>query len=90
MENVGCVTFHEDMIFKDEVGETKRCERALTILHELAHMWFGNLVTMEWWDDLWLNESFADFINYVALEEINKKIKKPFCNPWIEFHHRKQ
>src|SRR5918999_24448 len=56
MENAGCVTFHERYVFRSRVTRTEREWRAGTILHEMAHMWFGDLVTMRWWDDLWLNE----------------------------------
>ena len=59
MENAGCVTFLEDYVFRSRVTDFAREARAETILHEMAHMWFGDLVTMRWWDDLWLNESFA-------------------------------
>jgi aminopeptidase N len=59
MENAGAVTFLEDYVFRSRVTDTSREARAETILHEMAHMWFGDLVTMRWWDDLWLNESFA-------------------------------
>jgi len=59
MENAGCVTFVENYIFRSRVTDFAREARAETILHEMAHMWFGDLVTMRWWDDLWLNESFA-------------------------------
>jgi aminopeptidase N len=66
MENAGCVTFLEDLIFRSRVTFAAYEQRANTILHELAHMWFGNLVTMTWWDDLWLNESFAEWAAHYA------------------------
>ena len=62
MENAGCVTFREDYIFSSRVTDAAYENRANTILHEMAHMWFGDLVTMVLWDDLWLKESFADFM----------------------------
>jgi aminopeptidase N len=67
MENAGLVTFSERHIFRSRVTEATREARADTILHEMAHMWFGDLVTMRWWDDLWLNESFATYMSLVAL-----------------------
>ena len=69
MENAGAVTFDEEFLFRGRVSEARREGRAVTILHELAHMWFGNLVTMRWWDDLWLNESFADYVSILASVE---------------------
>ncbi|MBD0321942.1 MAG: aminopeptidase N, partial [Aldersonia sp.] len=59
MENPGCVTFTEAYVFRGAATEAQYEARANTILHEMAHMWFGDLVTMRWWDDLWLKESFA-------------------------------
>ncbi|MEH1168191.1 aminopeptidase N [Micromonospora sp. CPCC 205539] len=62
MENPGIVTFRDDYVFTSAVTDTQREQRACTIAHEMAHMWFGDLVTMRWWDDLWLNESFAEYL----------------------------
>ena len=69
MENVGAVTFNETYVFRGKVTEAHVERRALTVLHELAHMWFGNLVTMRWWDDLWLNESFAEWASTACQAE---------------------
>ncbi|MGF1426988.1 aminopeptidase N [Kitasatospora sp. LaBMicrA B282] len=69
MENAGAVTFRDQYVFRSKVTDASYEARATTILHELAHMWFGNLVTMEWWNDLWLNESFATYAEMVALVE---------------------
>ncbi len=66
MENAGAVTFLEDYVFRSKVTDARRERRAETILHEMAHMWFGDLVTMRWWDDLWLNESFATYASVLA------------------------
>lgn len=82
MENVGCVTFHEDvLIFRSKVTERSYISRATTIHHEMAHMWFGDLVTMKWWQDLWLNESFAEWASYMAVSESTK-----YKNAWTEFN----
>src|SRR5215472_6552613 len=72
MENAGCVTFLEDYVFRSRVTDFRRQARATTILHEMAHMWFGDLVTMRWWDDLWLNESFATWASVLAQAEATR------------------
>jgi aminopeptidase N len=72
MENAGCVTFLEDYLFRSRVTDFRRQARATTILHEMAHMWFGDLVTMRWWDDLWLNESFATWASQFAQAEATR------------------
>ena len=81
MENVGAVTFHDSFLFRDPPTEAQRLERAEVILHELAHMWFGNLVTMTWWDDLWLNESFATYISFLAMDRATR-----FHGSWQTFN----
>lgn len=81
MENVGAVTHSERMVFRDPPTETDRLDRAEVILHELAHMWFGNLVTMRWWNDLWLNESFATYMSYLCMTEATR-----FKSAWQVFN----
>jgi aminopeptidase N len=72
MENAGCVTVVEDYVFTSRVTDVRRERRATTVLHEMAHMWFGNLVTMRWFEDLWLNESFAEWAGTTAQSEATK------------------
>ncbi|WP_329394531.1 aminopeptidase N [Streptomyces lydicus] len=85
MENPGCVTFREEFIFRGKVTEASYERRANVILHEMAHMWFGDLVTMQWWDDLWLKESYADFMGAFALVEATR-----FTGGWITFANRRK
>lgn len=80
MENVSCVTFAERFLFRSRVTDVMRESRARVIAHELAHMWLGNLVTMRWWDDLWLNESFADYLAHGAVIETTR-----FQGAWATF-----
>ncbi|MDT0456548.1 aminopeptidase N [Streptomyces sp. DSM 41527] len=85
MENPGCVTFREEFIFRGKVTEASYERRANVILHEMAHMWFGDLVTMQWWDDLWLKESYADFMGAFAQVGATR-----FADGWITFANRRK
>ncbi|MDN5745848.1 MAG: M1 family aminopeptidase, partial [Nocardioidaceae bacterium] len=70
MENPGCVTIRDPLLFEDTSTRADRSQRAALIAHEMAHQWFGNLVTPRWWDDLWLNESFAEYMGYRVVAEV--------------------
>lgn len=84
MENVGCVTFSENLLHLDELNTIeKKKSMFVTVLHELAHHWFGNLVTMKWWNDLWLNESFATYISYLSISQSDNL--KYLGTPWDDF-----
>jgi aminopeptidase N len=80
MENAGCVTFLEDYVFRSRVTDARYERRAGTVLHEMAHMWFGDLVTMRWFDDLWLNESFADWAATMSQSQATR-----WTNAWTTF-----
>ncbi|MEU5982065.1 aminopeptidase N [Streptomyces sp. NPDC047434] len=80
MENPGMVTFREEYVYRGKVTQAAYERRANVILHEMAHMWFGDLVTMVWWDDLWLKESYADFMGSFSLTEATR-----FTNGWVTF-----
>ena len=81
MENVGCVTLRDDYLFRSKVTQASMHYRRDTILHELSHMWFGDLVTMRWWDDLWLKESFA---TWAACFAVSERATDP-AQPWASF-----
>ncbi|MGY0023277.1 aminopeptidase N [Streptomyces sp. cg35] len=80
MENPGLVTFRDEFVYRSAVTDTERQTRAMVISHEMAHMWFGDLVTLKWWDDIWLNESFAEYMGYQTLTEATR-----FTDTWVDF-----
>ena len=84
MENVGLITLNEFYCWKDTPTKRRRSSFAITILHELAHMWFGNMVTMKWWDNLWLNESFATFISHLCMAK-SEELNKEYNTSWLLF-----
>lgn len=85
MENAACVTHHESYVFRSKVTRATYEQRANTVLHEMAHMWFGDLVTMKWWDDLWLNESFAEWAAHHASVEATQ-----YTEAWVNFVNQRK
>ncbi|NKY13779.1 aminopeptidase N [Streptomyces somaliensis] len=81
MENPGLVTFRDEYLFRSAVTTAERQARAVTIAHEMAHMWFGDLVTLAWWDDIWLNESFAEYMGYQIVNEATTR----YPDTWIGY-----
>ena len=80
MENPGCVTFRDEFVFRSAVTRAERQTRGMVIAHEMAHMWFGDLVTMRWWDDVWLSESFAEYMGFQVLSEATG-----YTGTWTDF-----
>ena len=79
MENPGCVTLRDQYVFRGATTHDEVLTRSSTISHEMAHMWFGDLVTMQWWDDLWLNESFAEYMSHRTLDAATE-----FTDAWVD------
>ena len=88
MENAAAVTITEDYAFKDKVDKEMQCSLLVLISHECCHAWFGNLVTMKWWNDLWLKESFADFMSYYCLDSIMLTFES--FDYWARFNNKKK
>jgi len=79
MENPGCVTFRDPLVFTSKVTRAVRIQRATTVAHEMAHQWFGNITTPLWWDDLWLNESFAEYIGVRVTADVTE-----YDDAWVQ------
>ncbi|MDR1431391.1 MAG: aminopeptidase N, partial [Propionibacteriaceae bacterium] len=94
MENAGCITFRDEYLFRSKTTRASHNARNNTILHEMAHMWFGDLVTMKWWDDLWLNESFAEWASHWCQAQIRNSSPQtnadPADDPWVTFANNRK
>lgn len=88
MENAGAVTIRDEYLYRSKVTSADYEQRDNTILHELAHMWFGDLVTMRWWDDLWLNESFAEWCSHFSQKRIVERFGG--IDPWVSFANARE
>lgn len=85
MENPGLVTFTESYVFTSRATDAQYQARANTLMHEMAHMWFGDLVTMQWWDDLWLKESFADYMGTLGVDRATD-----WDSAWVSFANKRK
>ena len=85
MENPGLVTFTESYVFTSRATDSQYQARANTLMHEMAHMWFGDLVTMQWWDDLWLKESFADYMGTLGVDSATD-----WDTAWVNFANKRK
>ena len=90
MENAGAITYNDNYIYRENVTRDQRVDRCNSITHELSHMWFGDMTTMKWWNDLWLNESFAEYISHLCMHKIKDSLTQlDVSNVWLLYFSRK-